>query len=72
MVVHETLRLHTPAGLITRLCVKDFEVDGFKITKGMQILLPAAALHMDPKYYPNPETFNPDHFSKENRVNRHS
>ena len=70
MVIHETLRLHPPAGLILRLCVKDFEIDGFLVKKGTQVHIPAVAIHKDSKYYPNPETFNPDHFSKENLAKR--
>ncbi len=29
-----------------------------------------AGVHSDPRYYPNPETFNPDNFSKEARHQR--
>ncbi len=29
-----------------------------------------AGVHSDPRYYPNPDTFNPDNFSKEARHQR--
>ena len=29
-----------------------------------------AGIHSDPRYYPNPDTFNPDNFSKEARHQR--
>jgi cytochrome P450 len=70
MVVHETLRLHPPAGIMTRLCVKDFDGDGFKLKKGDQIHIPVTGIHMDPKFYPDPETFDPQNFSKDNKANR--
>ena len=57
-------------GLIMRVCVKDFEFEGLKIEKGVQIHIPVAGIHMDPKYYPDPEVFNPQNFSKENRAER--
>ena len=70
MVVHETLRLHAPAGILTRICVKDFSGDGFEFKKGSLIQIPVVGIHLDPKHYPDPEVFNPENFSKENKANR--
>lgn len=33
----------------------------------MQVLIPIRAIHNDPKYYPNPDKFDPDRFSEENK-----
>lgn len=38
---------------------------GYVIKKGMPVLIPAAAIHRDERYYPNPLDFNPDNFSAE-------
>ena len=70
MVVHETLRLHPPAGIIARHCTKDFNDDDLELKKGSDVNIPVTGIHMDPKYYPNPESFNPQNFSKESRANR--
>ena len=69
MVVHETLRLHPP-GVLSRVCVKDFTGEGLDIKKGTQIHIPVIGIHMDPRHYPNPEVFNPENFSKDNRAKR--
>jgi cytochrome P450 len=53
-----------------RLCVKDYSIEGFDMKKGLQVHIPVAGIHMDPKYYPEPEKFNPEHFSKENKASR--
>ena len=70
MVIHETLRIQTPVGLMMRVCVKDYEFEGLSIKKGMPIHIPAAGIHTDPKFYPDPEAFNPKNFDKENKSNR--
>jgi cytochrome P450 len=70
MVINETLRRHPPIGMLMRRCVKDFSMEGFEIKKGLQLFIPVAGIHMDPKYYPEPEKFNPEHFNKENKAKR--
>lgn len=42
----------------------------YVIKKGMPVLIPAGALHLDEQYYPNPLTFNPDNFSPANVAQR--
>ena len=41
------------------------------IRKGEEVLINVAGFHSDPKYYPNPEAFNPENFSKEAKEKRH-
>lgn len=70
-VISETLRKWPPAVLTDRLCVKDytFEEDGKKITieKGHSFWIPIYAIHHDAAYYPQPEKFDPERFSDENK-----
>lgn len=70
-VLSETLRLHPPTALIDRMCVKDYtlEYDGKKINieVGRNFIIPIYAIHHDEKYYPNPEKFDPERFSDENK-----
>lgn len=59
MVFHETLRLHIAVPLISRGCVKDFQIpnSNVMIKKNEEIFINAAGIHHDAKYYPNPEHF---------------
>ncbi|XP_045140312.1 cytochrome P450 3A4-like [Echinops telfairi] len=69
MVVNETLRLYPIAGRIERVCKKDVEVCGLMIPKGTVVMVPSFALQRDPEYWPEPEKFLPERFSKENKDN---
>jgi cytochrome P450 family 6 len=44
-----------------------FEETGLTLEKGTSILIPLVGLHYDPEYYPNPEKFDPERFSDENK-----
>lgn len=72
-VVSETLRKWPPA-LMDRLCVKEYECDygdgeKFLFEKGIAFWIPVYGIHHDPNYYPDPEKFDPDRFSDENKNN---
>ncbi|NP_001166010.1 cytochrome P450 9AG4 [Nasonia vitripennis] len=68
-VFNESMRRHTQVGFIDRLCTKKFELPpalpggkGFTVLPGMNIWIPAIGIHMDPKYYDDPETFDPERY----------
>ncbi|XP_052610982.1 cytochrome P450 3A13-like [Peromyscus californicus insignis] len=67
MVVNETLRLYPVANRVNRLSKKDAEINGVFIPKGTQVVIPIYVLHQDPRYWPEPEKFHPERFSKENK-----
>lgn len=54
------------------MCVKDYQIPGTNnvIEKGVHVFIPALGLHMDPKYYANPEKFDPDRFNGENATEK--
>jgi len=58
--------------ILFRRATKNYQVPGesLVIEKGQMIILPAYSIHNDPKYYPNPGTFDPERFSTEEKAKR--
>jgi len=63
--IKETLRLLPPVFRTDRTCVKDWQEDGLFIPKGMNLSIPVYVIHHDPSLWPEPETFRPERFLKE-------
>ncbi|CAH1732605.1 unnamed protein product [Aphis gossypii] len=72
MVLAETLRKYPPLITLIREATKDYQVpdDTLVIEKGTKVLIPAYAIHHDYRYYPDPETFDPERFSPEEKAKR--
>ncbi|GFS49398.1 cytochrome P450 3A21 [Nephila pilipes] len=71
-VISETLRLFPPAIRLERVADADYKLGhkGVVIPRGMAINIPVYCMHRDPKYFPRPETFDPDRFTAEERAKR--
>ncbi|KAJ3652765.1 hypothetical protein Zmor_018702 [Zophobas morio] len=71
MVINETLRKYPLAPFLMREAAEDytFEETGFTLEKGVSLLVPISGLHYDPKYYPEPEKYDPERFSDDNKRN---
>ncbi|XP_010945768.1 thromboxane-A synthase isoform X1 [Camelus dromedarius] len=70
MVIAETLRMYPPAFRFTREALQDCEVLGQHIPAGTVVETAVGALHHDPKYWPSPETFDPERFTAEAQRSR--
>ncbi|KAL3266989.1 hypothetical protein HHI36_011137 [Cryptolaemus montrouzieri] len=65
-VIQETWRLYPPIAFMGRQVTKDIDLpNGGHLKKGIDIWFFLAMLHRNPKYYPEPEIFNPDNFLPE-------
>ncbi|GFT54954.1 cytochrome P450 3A4 [Nephila pilipes] len=71
-VISETLRLFPPAVRLERKAVGDYKLadTGITIPKGMIVTIPSYAMHRDPELFPDPERFDPDRFTPEERAKR--
>nr|AHJ10930.1 cytochrome P450 6EV9 [Chironomus kiiensis] len=68
MVFNETLRKYPIFEVQIRKCTKEYKIPGTNliIHSGMPILIPVIGIHMDEKYFENPEKFDPERFNEEN------
>jgi cytochrome P450 family 6 len=59
--------------MLNRECTRPYKIPGTDIVleKGTLVLIPVTPLHYDPKYYPEPERFDPERFSEEEKLRRH-
>ncbi|KAF5278158.1 hypothetical protein FQR65_LT15799 [Abscondita terminalis] len=71
--INETLRKYPPVPAHTRECTKTYRVPNSDVIlkKGSYVFIPVYAIQTDPEYYPNPERFDPERFSEENKSKRH-
>ncbi|KAH0813543.1 hypothetical protein GEV33_009247 [Tenebrio molitor] len=72
-VINETLRKYPPVPFLNRVCTKDYHVPGtdFIIEKGTKVMIQVLGIQRDPEHYPDPEKFDPERFSEENKKTRH-
>lgn len=68
------MRKHPPFDLLYRECVKDYEVanSNIVIKKGTPLFFSVMGLHSDPKFYPNPDKFDPERFVNDQHSNKNS
>lgn len=74
--ISETLRLEVPLFALLKLCTEPYtytpkKSDGITkpvvIEKGTSVIIPIGAFQRDPKYFEDPDTFNPERFMGENK-----
>ncbi|KDR14497.1 cytochrome P450 4c3-like [Zootermopsis nevadensis] len=70
-VIKESLRLYPSVPAFSRQVEVDVKLKNYTIPAGTQTPILSFIMHRNPKVFPNPEEFNPDHFLPENVVNRH-
>ncbi|MFJ6796825.1 cytochrome P450 [Streptomyces sp. NPDC091268] len=64
-VLKEAMRLYPAAPVIGRRAVEACEVDGYAIPAGADVMVAPWVTHRHPRYWPDPERFDPDRFTPE-------
>jgi cytochrome P450 len=62
-VLKETMRLYSPAPFFPREVIEDVELGGYIIPKGSIIFISPYVLHRDPRWFDDPERFDPERFN---------
>jgi cytochrome P450 len=65
MVLAESMRLYPPAWAVGRRALNDFEANGYRIPARSMVLMSQYIVHRDPRFYPDPERFDPDRWLPE-------
>ena len=66
-VIKEAQRITNMGILVLRTMAKDMEIDGHLVKEGTRVIIPFKMINSDPKIFTNPDEFNPDRFSEEER-----
>ncbi len=64
-VIKESMRLFPPAYVVGREALNDFRIGGYDIPAGTQVLVSQWVIHRDPRFFQEPERFNPDRWTEE-------
>ncbi|MBA3403703.1 MAG: cytochrome P450, partial [Gemmatimonadaceae bacterium] len=70
MVLAESLRLYPPAWAIGRRALNSFEVRGYTVPGKSVVLMSQYIMHRDPRYFPDPERFDPERWTPEAQAQR--
>jgi cytochrome P450 len=64
-VIDEAMRLFPPVYILFRRVLADDVVCGYRVRKGGVVVIAPMALHRNPRFWPNAETFDPDRWADE-------
>jgi cytochrome P450 len=65
-VIQEALRLYPPFWMVDRMAVADDRVADLAIPRGSTVIVHVYGAHHAPRYWPDPESFDPERFTKAN------
>lgn len=67
-VIGEALRLYPPAWIVPRIAAEEDELpSGVRIVPGQEVVLSPWTTHRDPRFFPEPDRFDPDRFAPERK-----
>jgi cytochrome P450 len=62
--LRESLRKYSVVPTVVRVASQDVEIQGHVIPQGTSVMINIMAAHHNERYWPNPDTYDPDRFSK--------
>jgi cytochrome P450 len=65
-VIQEALRLYPPFWMVDRMAIADDHVGDLAIPRGSTVVVYVYGAHHAPQHWENPETFDPERFTKAN------
>ena len=71
-VLCESMRLYPPTWRLMRRALRDFPLGDYVIPSGSLVVVCQYAMHRDPRFFPDPETFDPERWTPEARTARPS
>lgn len=71
-VLNEAMRLYPPTWRLVRRALRDFPLGDHFIPAGALVVLCQYTMHRDPRFFPEPEAFDPDRWTPEARTARPS
>uniref|UniRef100_A0A915EST6 Cytochrome P450 n=1 Tax=Ditylenchus dipsaci TaxID=166011 RepID=A0A915EST6_9BILA len=69
-IIQETSRMYPIVPRLNRVCTEDVTIQGIHFRKGDFFNIPIFAIHRNPDFYTDPEIFEPERFSPENKASR--
>lgn len=69
-VVRESMRLYPPAFTVSRVSIADTTLGEYVVPAGTDMIVSIYGAHHDPRWWPNPEAFDPDRFLPEHEGGR--
>jgi cytochrome P450 len=65
MVIKESMRLYPPVWGFSRQAIEDIKIGGYDVAKGSSVTIGTYWTHRDPRWWTNPDQFEPERFSPE-------
>jgi cytochrome P450 len=69
-IINEALRLYPPGWLLSRRTIEADVLGGYSVPAGTNVLLPLYLLHRHPRFWKEPQAFDPTRFAPEHEAER--